>query len=84
MSSWELQLCRLFCKPLITSKEYLKLQVLPHRKHTASTITMINQLMLFREMITVYCENDMEHTDILFGQKSELLKISIFTTSKDL
>jgi hypothetical protein len=27
--------------------------------------------MLFRETVTVYCENHMEHTDTLCGQKAE-------------
>jgi hypothetical protein len=33
--------------------------------------TKPNRLMLFRETVAVYCENYMEHTDILRGQNIE-------------
>jgi hypothetical protein len=35
--------------------------------------TKPNRLMLFREIIAVYCENHMEHTNILCVQNAEFL-----------
>jgi hypothetical protein len=35
------------------------------------SITKLNQLMLFRETVTVYCENHTEHTNTLCGQNAE-------------
>jgi hypothetical protein len=29
--------------------------------------------MLFRETIAIYCENQMKHTNTLYGQNAELL-----------
>jgi hypothetical protein len=37
------------------------------------SITKSNRLMLFREIIPVYCENHMEHTNTLCGQNSDFL-----------
>jgi hypothetical protein len=37
-----------------------------------ATATKTNRLMLFRETVTVYCENCTQHTDTLFGQNVEL------------
>jgi hypothetical protein len=33
--------------------------------------TKTNRLMLFREIIAVYCENHKEHMNALYGQNSE-------------
>jgi hypothetical protein len=33
--------------------------------------TKLNRLMLFRQTVAVYCENHMEHTNILCGQKTQ-------------
>jgi hypothetical protein len=33
--------------------------------------TKTNRLMLFREIVAVYCENRMEHTNTLCGQNAE-------------
>jgi hypothetical protein len=35
------------------------------------TATKPNQLMLFREIIAVYCENHTEHLNTLCGQNAE-------------
>jgi hypothetical protein len=48
----------------------MKIQSVPHRKHIASA-TKHNRLMLFRETVSVYCENHTEHTDTLCGQNVE-------------
>jgi hypothetical protein len=39
-------------------------QFVPHRKHFVS-MTTTNRLILFREIIAVYCENHTEHTSTL-------------------
>jgi hypothetical protein len=39
------------------------------------TVTKPNRLTLFREIITVYCENHTEHTDTLRGQNAEFLML---------
>jgi hypothetical protein len=39
--------------------------------------TKLNRLMLFGEIIAVYCENHMEHINTLFGQNAETLYIRI-------
>jgi hypothetical protein len=39
--------------------------------------TKPNRLMLFREIIAVYCENQTEDTDTLCGQYAETLYIRI-------
>jgi hypothetical protein len=40
----------------------LKIQFVPHRKHEYYVYaTNINQLILFRETVTVYCENHTKH-----------------------
>jgi hypothetical protein len=38
-------------------------------------MTTINWLMLFREIIAVYCENHMKHINTLCGQNAELLYV---------
>jgi hypothetical protein len=45
--------------------------------HYVST-TKPNRLMLFREIIAVYCENHMEHTNTLCGQNAEIITIKTF------
>jgi hypothetical protein len=37
--------------------------------------TKPNRLMLFREIIAVYCENHMEHINALCGQNSEFFNV---------
>jgi hypothetical protein len=49
-------------------KLYLQIQFVPHRKHYV-TAAKPNRLMLFREIIAVYCENHTEHIHTLCGQK---------------
>jgi hypothetical protein len=46
----------------------LQVQFVPHRKH----LRYVNRLMLFREMIAVYCENHTEH--IKYVAKCRALK----------
>jgi translation initiation factor IF-1 len=42
--------------------QYLKIRFVPHRKHITSAAEP-NRLMLFRETVSVYCENHTEHTE---------------------
>jgi hypothetical protein len=42
------------------------------RTHYVSA-TKPNRLMLFREIIAVYCENHTEHTTTLCGQNAEFI-----------
>jgi hypothetical protein len=45
---------------------------------------MTNRLMLFRgKKISVYCENHMEHTNIFWGQNSEILYVKTGGTYSD-
>jgi hypothetical protein len=37
--------------------------------------TKPNRLMLFREIVTVYCENHTEHTNTLCGQNARFLYV---------
>jgi hypothetical protein len=46
------------------------MQSVPHRKHYVSA-TETNRLMLFRETVAVYCENNTEHTNTLCRQNAE-------------
>jgi hypothetical protein len=39
------------------------------------TATKPNWLMLFRGTVAVYCENQMEHTNTLYGQNAEFLDV---------
>jgi hypothetical protein len=39
------------------------------------TITKINWLTLFKEIIAVYSENNKDHVSKLYGQPTELLKV---------
>jgi hypothetical protein len=48
--------------------EDVNLLSVPHRKHRLSII-MTNQLMLFREIIAVYCENHKKHIKMAEGTK---------------
>jgi hypothetical protein len=41
------------------------------------TITKINWLTLFKEIIAVYTENHMKHINTLCGQNSELLNVKV-------
>jgi hypothetical protein len=49
-------------------------QFVPHRKHYVSA-TKPNRLMLFREIIAVYCENHTEHINTLCGQNAVILML---------
>jgi hypothetical protein len=53
----------------ISSKSYTNIQFVPHRKHYASAIKT-NRLMLFRELIAVYCENHIKHKYSLWAESS--------------
>jgi hypothetical protein len=53
------------------SKYYLRIQSVPQRKQHF-TITNINWLILFREIITVYSEN---HTKHIIKNNSELVTV---------
>jgi hypothetical protein len=59
-------------EPLASSKQYIKIHFVPHRKHYVSA-TKPNRLMLFRETVAVYCENHTEDTDTLCGQVKAVL-----------
>jgi hypothetical protein len=54
-------------------KTILNIQLLPHRKHTVPPLK--NQLMLFREIITVYCQDLMLRVNILCGQNIKFLNV---------
>jgi hypothetical protein len=43
--------------------------------HYIST-TKLSRLMLFGEIIAIYCENHTEHTNTLFGQNVKLLMLN--------
>jgi hypothetical protein len=58
----------------VPHKLYILIQFVPHRKHIVSA-TKINRLMLFREIIAVYCENHTEHMNTLCGQNVELVNV---------
>jgi hypothetical protein len=57
-----------------SSKQYLRIQFLLQRKQYVS-MTTINWLMLFREIIAVYSENHTKPTNTLYGQNTELVNI---------
>jgi hypothetical protein len=46
---------------------------------TALTITMIRCSMLFKEIVSVYCENHMNPIDMPFGQNAELVIVKAGT-----
>jgi hypothetical protein len=54
------------------------------KKTPPFTVTKINRLTLFKEIIAVYSENRTEHTNTLCGQNAELLgvKTSVRTAKK--
>jgi hypothetical protein len=54
-------------EPLIN---YLKFHVLPHRKYCVCN-TEPNRLILYREIVAVYCDSHTEHTHTLCGQNAE-------------
>jgi hypothetical protein len=37
--------------------------------------TEINWLMLFKEIIAVYCENHMKHTNAIYGKNAEFYDV---------
>jgi hypothetical protein len=51
-----------------------QIQSVPHRKHSVS-ITKPNRLMLFREIIAVYCENHTKHINTLCEQNKGFLNV---------
>jgi hypothetical protein len=54
---------------------YIRIQSVPHRKHIASPLLRTTGLMLFREIIAVYCEKDTEHINTLCGQNVEFFYV---------
>jgi hypothetical protein len=48
--------------------------LLPHRQH-AAPLTMINLLILFKDIIDVYSENHTKHVNTLFIQNVEFSKL---------
>jgi hypothetical protein len=56
---------------------YIRIQFVPHRDHTALSTTETNRLMLFEEIIAVYCENHTEHIITLCELNAETLYIRI-------
>jgi hypothetical protein len=46
-------------------------------QETHYVTTQTNRLMLFRERVGVYCENNTEHTDTLFGQNAEYYYVKV-------
>jgi hypothetical protein len=50
------------------------------KKTVHFTITKINWLTLFKEIIAVYCENHTKHINKLFGHNAELGGIYVVTT----
>src|SRR5215470_5839521 len=53
---------------------YIKIQSVPHSKHTVSLIKT-NQLMLYREIIAVCSQIHTKHINTLCGQNVELLNV---------
>jgi hypothetical protein len=41
----------------IPSKEFIRIQFVPHRKHITSPATKPNRLVLFMGTVAVYCKN---------------------------
>jgi hypothetical protein len=52
----------------------IKIQFVLHNKHSVS-IRKTNWLMLFGEIITVYCENHMELIDAPCGENEEFFNV---------
>jgi hypothetical protein len=50
-----------------------------HRSSTTNT----SQLMLFREMVAVYCGNQMKHTNTVFWENPELRHVKACGTYKN-
>jgi hypothetical protein len=44
------------------------------------TVTKVNRLTLFKEIIAVYTENQMKHINTLCGQSVELLNVKVCGT----
>jgi hypothetical protein len=55
---------------------YINVQLPPRVKNSVS-MTKPNRLILFREIIAVYCENQTEPTNTLCGQCTELHFMSV-------
>jgi hypothetical protein len=49
-------------------RPYLRIQCVPHRRQAVSKTTL-KQLMMFRETVTVFCENHTEHICTLVWEK---------------
>jgi hypothetical protein len=56
-------------KPEVHPENTLEILFLTHRKQRIS-ITKTNQLMLFREIIVLYCENHMKHINTAYWQNA--------------
>jgi hypothetical protein len=68
--------------------KHLKFEIHPYKNPIRTSqethyisATKPNLLMLFRETVTVYCENHMEHTNTLCGQKTQSVPHRKHTTS---
>jgi hypothetical protein len=42
--------------------------------------TLTNRLMLFRERIAIYFENDMKYTNVLYGQTADFFNVEASDT----
>jgi hypothetical protein len=55
--------------------EYIQIQSVTSQETYYVSATKPNRLMLFRETVTVYCENHTEHINTLCGQNTELKEV---------
>jgi hypothetical protein len=65
-------------KDRISSKEYIRIQFVPHRKHVISRLK-ISRLMLFRKSIVIYYDTLKKHAIHSVGRKqsSGILKQAV-------
>jgi hypothetical protein len=61
--------------PRFRSRHHIRIKSVPHRETHYVSATKPNRLMLFREIIAVYCENHTEHINTLCGQNAEFLSV---------
>jgi hypothetical protein len=59
---------QIFVTVRLSSDWYLEIQFVPHRKHITSPLTQPNRIMLFRDTVTVYREDDTKHTSTISMQ----------------
>ena len=57
------------------SELYLKIQLAPPSKHTPSILYKTDQLILCREIIAIYSESHVKHTNARRGQNVELFNV---------